>query len=111
MNPNLMVSADLRTYISFMRISAHTTEWSNQMTKMKALSAVAILSAAIATPVFAQGPHHGRAQFRGAYNQMNGPVYAAPDAQDRRNIEDFGFSGMDRSRPGGEDPSLNPSGS
>jgi hypothetical protein len=83
------------------------------MTKMKALSAVVILSAAIATPAFAQGPHHGRAeqQFRGAYNQMNGSVYAAPDAQERRNIEDFGFSGRDPSRPGGEDPSLNPSGS
>ena len=83
------------------------------MTKMKALSAVVILSAAIATPAFAQGPHHGRAeqQFRGAYNQMNGSVYAAPDAQERRNIEDFGFSGRDPSVPGGEDPSLNPSGS
>jgi hypothetical protein len=83
------------------------------MTNMKALSAVVILSAAIATPVFAQGPHHGRVhdQFRGAYNQVNGPVYAAPDAQERRNIEDFGFSGRDRSFPGGEDPSLNPSGS
>lgn len=84
------------------------------MTKMKALSAVVILSAAIATPAFAQGPvHHGRAhdQFRGAYNQLNGPVYAAPDAQERRNIEDFGFSGRDPSVPGGEDPSLNPSGS
>ena len=83
------------------------------MTKMKALSAVVILSAAIATPAFAQGPHHGRAeqQFRGAHNQMNGSVYAAPDAQERRNIEDFGFSGRDPSRPGGEDPSLNPSGS
>jgi hypothetical protein len=113
MNANLMVSADPRTYISFMRISAYTTEWRNQMTKMKALSTVVILSAAIATPVFAQGPHHGRAQdqFRGAYNQLNGSVYAAPDAQDRRNVEDFGFSGRDPSRPGGEDPSLNPSGS
>jgi hypothetical protein len=83
------------------------------MTKMKALSAVVILSAAIATPAFAQGPHHGRAeqQFRGAYNQLNGSVYAAPDAQERRNIEDFGFSGRDPSVPGGEDTSLNPSGS
>ena len=84
------------------------------MTKMKALSAVMILSAAIATPAFAQGPHHhsrAQDQFRGAYNQLNGPVYAAPDAQERRNIEDFGFSGRDPSVPGGEDPSLNPSGS
>src|SRR5258708_27773172 len=110
MNANLMVSADLRTYISFRRIGAYTTEWRNQMTKMKALSAVAILSAAIATPVFAQGPHHGRAhdQFRGAYNQLNGPVYAATDAQERRNIEHFGFTGMDPSRPGGEAPPPHP---
>jgi hypothetical protein len=83
------------------------------MTNMKALSAVVILSAAIATPAFAQGSHHGRVrdQFLGAYNQVNGSVYAAPDAQERRNIEDFGFSGRDPSFPGGEDPSLNPSGS
>ena len=83
------------------------------MTNMKALSAVVILSAAITTPAFAQGSHHRRAhdQFLGAYNQMTGSVYAAPDAQERRNIEDFGFSGRDRSFPGGEDPSLNPSGS
>ena len=84
------------------------------MTNMKALSAVVILSAAIATPAFAQGSHHhirAHDQFLGAYNQVTGPVYAAPDAQERRNIEDFGFSGRDRSFPGGEDPSLNPSGS
>jgi hypothetical protein len=28
-----------------------------------------------------------------------------------RNLDDFGFSGRDSSRPGGEDPNLNPSGS
>jgi hypothetical protein len=75
------------------------------MTKMKTLSAVIILSAAVATPVFAQGQtHHGRSydRFRGAYNQLNGSG---------RNIEDFGFRGMDRSWVGGEDPSDHPSGS
>jgi hypothetical protein len=82
------------------------------MTKMKALSAAIILSAAIATPAFAQPTHHGRASnYRGAYNQLNGPSYATPQTRDDRNIEDFGFSGRDPSRPGGEDPSLNPSGS
>jgi hypothetical protein len=83
------------------------------MTKMKTLSAVMILSAAVATPVFAQPIHHSRAydQFRGSYNQLNGPVYAVPSTQDERNIENFGFSGRDPSRVGGEDPSLNPSGS
>jgi hypothetical protein len=83
----------------------------NQMTKMKTLSAAIILSAAIVTPVFAQPTHHGRTddRHRGAYNQMIGPsYYAVPSSQDERNIEDFGFSGRDRSRPGGWDPNLNP---
>ena len=93
------------------------------MTNMKTLSAVIILSAAVATPVFAQdagllGPgsrHHSRAHdrsnYRGAYNQLNGPFYVAPRTQDGWNIENFGYSGRDPSRPGGEDPSLRPSGS
>jgi len=83
------------------------------MTKMKALSAAIILSAAVATPVLAQPVHHGRAhdQFRGTYNQLNVPSYATPQSEDSRNIENFGFSGRDPSRVGGEDPSLNPSGS
>jgi hypothetical protein len=90
------------------------------MTKLKTLSAIAIVATAIASPVFAQdagtfGPtHHGRAydqgNFRGAYNQLNGPSYVAP-TESGRNIENFGFSGRDPSRPGGEDPSLKPSGS
>jgi hypothetical protein len=47
--------------------------------------------------------HKTYRDFRGAYNQVNMP---AP-----RNIENFGFGGRDPSRVGGEDPSLNPSGS
>jgi hypothetical protein len=88
------------------------------MTKLKTLSAIAILATAIASPVFAQDAvvfqptHRGRAydqrNFRGAYNQLNGPV--AP-TESGRNIENFGFSGRDRSYPGGEDPYLKPSGS
>ena len=81
------------------------------MTKLKTLSAAIILSAAVATPVIAQPAHHGRANYRGAYNQMTEPFYAAPRTQGERNIENFGFSGRDPSRVGGEDPSLNPSGS
>ena len=53
--------------------------------------------------VFNQDPWN----FRGAYN---GPVYI-PHSMDERNIENFGFSGRDPSRVGGEDPSLRPSGS
>ena len=92
------------------------------MTKLKILSAIAVLAAAIASPVFAQdegvmhGPtYHGRAydqrNFRGAYNQLNGPSYAAPRTEEERNLENFGFSGRDPSRVGGESPWLNPSGS
>ena len=81
------------------------------MTNMKALGAVIILSAAVATPAFAK--EHGRAydRYRGAYNQLSGPSYAIPETRADRNIENFGFSGRDPSRPGGWDPSLNPSGS
>jgi len=83
------------------------------MTKMKTLSAAIILFATVATPVFAQPTHHGRAydRYRGAYNQLNEPFYATPPTRDGSNIENFGFSGRDPSRVGGEDPSLNPSGS
>ena len=100
------------------------------MTKMKMLTGVIILSVAIAAPVFAQdaGVHgrgsrhrleiqpgtnyhhvrpHDRSNFRGAYNQRNEPF--DPDPQFQRNIENFGFSGRDPSRIGGEDPSLHPS--
>jgi hypothetical protein len=79
--------------------------------KIKTLSAVIILSAAVATPVFAQGPtHHGRSydRFRGAYNQLNVPSYAIPRTDRGRSLENFEFN---RSFPGGEDPSDHPSGS
>jgi hypothetical protein len=85
------------------------------MTSLKTLSALVILSAAIATPVFAQdagmlGPSkhvrtHDQWNFRGAYNQSMAP-YATSD--EYRNRENFGFSGFDPSRVGGESPNLNP---
>ena len=79
------------------------------MTNLKTLSAIAILTTAIATPVFAQPTHHRRAldRYRGAYNQVNGPPYATPRTGGR-SLENFEFN---RSFPGGEDPSDNPSGS
>ena len=81
------------------------------MTNVKTLSAVIILSAAVATPVFAK--EHGRAydKYRGAYNQLSGPSYAIPETPERRSIGHFGFGGSDRSWVGGQDPSLHPSGS
>ena len=92
------------------------------MTKVKTLSAAIILSAAVATSVFAQdagvrgpGSRYGLASQtapRGAYNQLNGPSDATPralDDEDKRNMENFGFSGRDPSRVGSEDPDLKPS--
>jgi hypothetical protein len=104
------------------RIGALTQQnGESQMTKMKTLSAVIILSAAVAAPVFAQdagvrgpGNRYGLEQqrgSRGAYNQLNGPSsYAAAralDDEDKRDLENFGFSGRDPSVPGGKDSSLN----
>ena len=89
------------------------------MIKLKILSAVVILSTAIAAPVFAQDaglsrPHHvpvyDQSNFGGAYDRSNEAFDAQPlTNEERRNLEDFGFSGRDRSIPGGEDPTLNPS--
>jgi hypothetical protein len=77
------------------------------VTNLKTLSAIAILTAAIATPVFAQPAHHGRAldRYRGAYNQVNGPSYATPRTDAGQNAEDIQFN---RSFPGGENPDNNP---
>ena len=105
------------------------------MVKRKALSAVIILSVAIAAPVFARdavGSGYGAESqlvtnyrsnhrsnhrgpydqsFRGAYDQSGVPFYARPlTNEERRNLEDFGFSGRDPSRVGGEDPYLHPGG-
>ena len=87
------------------------------MTKMKTLSALIILCAAVATPVFAQdagvrgpGTRYGLEPHRGAYNQLNGPSYATPRTANGRNIENVGSDGRDPSRIGGQDPSFNPSG-
>jgi hypothetical protein len=90
------------------------------MTRLKTLSAVIILSAAVATPVFAQdagvlqpGPTyhvrtHDRSNYRGAYAQSNAPSYAAPlSGEENRNLEAFGWSGRDASRPGGMFPYFN----
>jgi hypothetical protein len=58
------------------------------MTNLKTLSAVIILTTAIATPAFAK--EHGGAhdRYRGAYNQMSEPSVPATRAG-----EGFGFSG------------------
>jgi hypothetical protein len=86
------------------------------MSKMKTLSAVIILSTAIATPVLAQnagmlelGGHSGskpqpvtnhRSNFRAGYLRT----------QDDSNRGTLGFGGSDPSRVGGKDPTLLPAG-
>ena len=101
------------------------------MDKMKALSAVIIFSAAFAAPVLARdavGPSYGAEpqlvtnyrsnyrgrydqNFRGAYNQSGASFYARPlTNEEHRNLGDFGFSGRDPSRVGGEDTYLHPGG-
>jgi hypothetical protein len=73
------------------------------MTKIKTLSAVIILGAAVATPAFAQdaetiapkATHHVRAHaknYRGAYNQVTEPAYAAPRFAGR---DPFGYDGTE----------------
>lgn len=81
------------------------------MTKIKTLTALVIMSTAIATPVLAKGGTYHNGSFRGAYNQVTEPSFAVPQSRAERNIQNFGFSGRDPSRVGGWDPSLNPSGS
>jgi hypothetical protein len=105
----------------------HNRNTRDTMTKMKALSAVIILSAAIATPVFAQdaiGSGYdlkpqlvtnyrvpGDQNFRGAYDRSDRMFYdRSLSNKERDNVEDFGFSGRDPSMVGGEDPYLHPGG-
>jgi hypothetical protein len=72
------------------------------MTSLKAATAIAILSAAIATPALAQDArptpqaraihhHHHQDSFRRAYNQSSG-LY---DPEVRRNREALGVAGHD----------------
>jgi hypothetical protein len=93
-----------------------------QMTtaKIKTLGVALILSAAIASPVFAQDANvsaprhvrtHDQSNLRGAYNQQlsGAPYDNAPQTREERlNQQNFGFSGRSPSRVGGEDPDLNP---
>ena len=77
--------------------------------RMTILGALLITVAAI--QMASASEHHARRahdpwDFRGSYNRLNRP--SIDELQERRNIENFGFSGRDPSRPGGWDPSLNP---
>jgi len=76
-------------------------------TALTIFGALLISGLAVQTAAAAQlhrgKPYFGRdlSDFRGAYNQLNGPTYVTPRVPDR----------FDPSRPGVEDPVLNPSGS
>ena len=99
------------------------------MTKITALTAIATIVVAIAAPVSAQdtiGPGYGlksqpgtkhrsnyrgphNQSFRGSYNRSSASFYTRPlTTRERLNKENFGWSGRDPSRVGGEDPSLHP---
>ena len=77
------------------------------MINVRALSAVIILSTAVAMPAFAKEHARAHDRYRGAYNQLSAP-YDAP-------TNGFGFIGRDPSSMGGgtwlHPSDLNPSGS
>ena len=80
-----------------------------------ALSTVAMVVAAAltATPGFSRAyrhhdrPHHDGHYYRD-YSGYLDPRSGHYDPEFQRNRENFGFSGRDPSRIGGEDPSLHP---
>jgi len=81
---------------------------------IKTLSAIAIVTAALSSPVFAQDingettgtqkPVHALRHYRGTYNQVQGPNFVSP-----RGYE-YTQPGFDRSRIGDYDPDYNPAG-
>lgn len=81
------------------------------MTTIKTLSAIALVTAALSSPVFAQEeaaapqkPVHALRHYRHAYNQVQGPNFVAPRSYESAQ------PGFDRSRVGDYDPDMNPAG-
>lgn len=80
---------------------------------IKTLSAIALVTAALSSPVFAQDeaagaqkPVHAlRHHYRGAYNQVQTPAFGVT-----RSYEGYGDPSFDRSRIGDHDPDFSPSG-
>jgi hypothetical protein len=89
--------------------------------KMKTIGATAILSAAVASPVFAQdvvdpvpyarGPGSQPQTFYRTYGQMNPSILPPRNDREYWGLQNFGFTGRDPSRVGGDAPWLAPSGS
>jgi hypothetical protein len=82
---------------------------------IKTFSVVALVAAAVSSPVLAQDadrsavqkPTHALRHYRATYNQVQGPALVAPRASEGWSAErDF-----DRSRIGDHNPDFNPSGS
>jgi hypothetical protein len=81
---------------------------------IRTLSAVAIVTATLSGPVFAQHeatPHksiHALRHYRGTYNQVQEPAFVAPSAP--ATGPNFDGRGFDRSWIGDRDPSYSPPG-
>ena len=84
------------------------------MINIKTLSAIALVTAAISSPAFAQDegtaapkkPVHALHHYRAAYNQVQSPAFVAP----RENGTYLENESFDRSRIGDHDPDINPAG-
>ncbi len=83
---------------------------------IRTLIAIALVTAAVSSPVFAQEtatpaqkPAHALRHYRSTYNQVQAPGLVAPraGAYGDANYD----NSFDRSRVGDHDPSFNPSGS
>jgi hypothetical protein len=78
---------------------------------IKTLSAVALVTAALSSPLFAQEeaapqkPAHALRHYRGSYNQVQEPAFVVPRAPVNGSAFDRSF---DRSRIGDHDPDFNP---
>jgi hypothetical protein len=78
---------------------------------IKTLSAVALVTAALSSPLFAQEeaapqkPAHALRHYRGSYNQVQDPAFVAPRTPVNGSAFDRSF---DRSRIGDHDPDFNP---
>jgi hypothetical protein len=91
-----------------------TTQWKTLM-NIRTLGAIALVTAAVSTPAFAQDvdgsvshkPTHALRHYRSTYNQVQGPDFVAPQIRDNW----YGERDFDHSRVGGRDPDFNPSGS
>lgn len=88
------------------------------MNLIRTIAAAAAVSASVVAPAFAQGtyrysgaPYEDASQtYHRSYDVPPGS-YAPRNSDEYRNQQNFGFSGRDTSRTGGESPSVNPPGS